>query len=180
MLCLPISSFLSNEAALFSLWRDWVPTQLKLCLDKNAARWDLAKCLDDMKENMKELSEHLWRKILRTSFRLKKNNIISISQDSSTRGSLLCNPPGSNTVLHFFYMMPKHPLASWHPNTLLLRALEKAEEPEIKLPTSPGSSKRQEFQKKSISSLLTMPKPLTVWITINCGKFWKRWEYQTT
>ena len=40
--------------------------------------------------------------------------------------------------------------------------------------------KAREFQKKSISVLLTMPKPLTVWITINCGKFWKRWEYQTT
>ena len=41
--------------------------------------------------------------------------------------------------------------------------------------------KTREFQKKtSISALLTMPKPLTVWITINCGKFWKRWEYQTT
>ena len=35
-------------------------------------------------------------------------------------------------------------------------------------------------EKISISALLTMPKPLTVWITINCGKFWKRWEYQTT
>ena len=35
-------------------------------------------------------------------------------------------------------------------------------------------------RKISISALLTMPKPLTVWITINCGKFWKRWEYQTT
>ena len=34
--------------------------------------------------------------------------------------------------------------------------------------------------KTSISALLTMPKPLTVWITINCGQFWKRWEYQTT
>ena len=33
---------------------------------------------------------------------------------------------------------------------------------------------------KHQSALLTMPKPLTVWITINCGKFWKRWEYQTT
>ena len=32
----------------------------------------------------------------------------------------------------------------------------------------------------SISALLTMPKPLTVWITINGGKFWKRWEYQAT
>ena len=40
--------------------------------------------------------------------------------------------------------------------------------------------KAREFQKKtSISALLTMPKPLTVWITTNCGKF-KRWEYRTT
>ena len=38
-----------------------------------------------------------------------------------------------------------------------------------------GSSKR-----KPTSALLTMPKPLTVRITTNCGKFWKRWEYQTT
>ena len=59
--------------------------------------------------------------------------------------------------------------------------LEKAEEPEIKLPTSTGSSKKQKsFRKTSISSLLTMPKPLTVWIIINCGKFLERWEYQTT
>ena len=55
------------------------------------------------------------------------------------------------------------------------------EEPEIKLPTSAGSSKKQESSRKtSISDLLTVPKPLTLWITINCGKFWKRWEYQTT
>ena len=53
--------------------------------------------------------------------------------------------------------------------------LEKVEEPEIKLPTSVGSSKEQEsFRKTSISALLTMPKPLTVWITTNCGKFFKR------
>ena len=38
----------------------------------------------------------------------------------------------------------------------------------------------REFQKTSISALLPMPKPLTVWITINCEKFFKRWEYQTT
>ena len=50
--------------------------------------------------------------------------------------------------------------------------LEKAEEPEIKLPASAGSSKKQESSRKtSISALLTMAKPLTVWITINCGKF---------
>ena len=59
--------------------------------------------------------------------------------------------------------------------------LEKAEEQEIKLPTPAGSSKKQESSRKtSISALLTMPKPLTMWITINCGEFWKRWEYQTT
>ena len=59
--------------------------------------------------------------------------------------------------------------------------LEKAEEPEIKLPTSAGSSKKQEsFRKTSISALLTMPKPLTMWITMNCGKCLTRWEYQTT
>ena len=50
--------------------------------------------------------------------------------------------------------------------------LEKAGEPEIKLPTSDGSSKKQESSKKtSMSALLTIPKPLTVWITKNCGKF---------
>ena len=40
--------------------------------------------------------------------------------------------------------------------------------------------KQESSKKKSISALLTMPTPLTVWITIKCGKFWKRWEYQTT
>ena len=50
--------------------------------------------------------------------------------------------------------------------------LEKAEEAEIKLPISAGSSKKQESSRKtSISPLLTMPKPLIVWITINRGKF---------
>ena len=48
-----------------------------------------------------------------------------------------------------------------------------------KLPTSAGSWKKQESSRKtSISALLTMPKSLTVWIIVNCGKFWKRWEYQ--
>ena len=49
--------------------------------------------------------------------------------------------------------------------------LEKAEEPEIKLPISAGSSKKQESSRKTYTfALLTMSKPLTVWITINCGK----------
>ena len=59
--------------------------------------------------------------------------------------------------------------------------LEKAEEPDMKLPTFAGSSEKQESTRKtSISALLIVPKPLTVWITTNCGTFLKRWEYQTT
>ena len=70
----------------------------------------------------------------------------------------------------------------WTVNFQMLKlVLEKAEEPEIKLPTSVGSQKKQQSSKKtSISALLTMPKPLTVWITTNYGKFLKRWEYQTS
>ena len=64
---------------------------------------------------------------------------------------------------------------------VVIGGIEKAEELEIKLPTSAGSTKKQESSRKtSISALLTMPKPLTVWITANYGKFRKRWEYQTT
>ena len=58
---------------------------------------------------------------------------------------------------------------------------EKAEEPEIKLPTSAGSQKKQESSRKtSTSASLITLKLLTVWITTNCVKFLKRWEYQTT
>ena len=59
--------------------------------------------------------------------------------------------------------------------------LEKAEEPEIKLPNIHWiTEKAREYQKTSTSALLITPKPLTVWIITNCGKFFKRWEYQTT
>ena len=72
-------------------------------------------------------------------------------------------------------------LSDVHLETNFKLVLEKAEEPEIKLPTSVGSLKRQESSRKtSTSVLLITPKPLTVWITINGGKFFKSWEYQTT
>ena len=59
--------------------------------------------------------------------------------------------------------------------------LKKAEEQEIKLPTSTGSSKMQKSSRKtSTSTLLTTPKSLSMWITKHCGKFLKRWEYWTT
>ena len=55
------------------------------------------------------------------------------------------------------------------------------EEPEIKLPTYIGSWRKQESSRKtSTSALLTIAKPLTVWITTNFGKYFKRWEHQTT
>ena len=60
-------------------------------------------------------------------------------------------------------------------------SFRKAEEPENKLPTSAGLLKKQKSSRKtSISILLTVLKPLTVWVTTNCGKLLKRWEYQTT
>ena len=59
--------------------------------------------------------------------------------------------------------------------------LQKAEVPETKLPTSTGSSKKQEISRKaSIFCFIDYVKPLTVWTTTNSGKFLKRWEYQTT
>ena len=73
-------------------------------------------------------------------------------------------------------------LVFWTMNFQMFKlVLEKAEEPEIKLLASAGSLKKQESSRKTyIPALLTMPKPLIVWITTNCGKFWRRWEYQTT
>ena len=72
--------------------------------------------------------------------------------------------------------------STWTKNFQMLKLhLEKAEEPHIKLPTTTGSQKKHESSRKtSTSASLTTLKPLTVWITTNCGKFWKRWEYQTT
>ena len=59
--------------------------------------------------------------------------------------------------------------------------LENAEEPEIILPSSVGSQKKQgNFRKTSTSASLTTLEPLTMWITTKCGKFWKRWEYRIT
>ena len=65
--------------------------------------------------------------------------------------------------------------STWNMNFQMFTLdLEKVDKPEIKLPTSVGSSKKQESSRKTSISAVT------VWITINCGKFWKRWEYQTT
>ena len=81
--------------------------------------------------------------------------------------------------MYFFYRQYGKFKELWKLN--ILEKAEKAEEPEIKLPTSAGSSKKQESSRKTFTfALLTMPKPMTVWITTNCRKFFKRWECQTT
>ena len=58
--------------------------------------------------------------------------------------------------------------------------LEKAEEWEIKLLTSAGSLEKQEFQKNFYFCFTDYAKAFDCWITTNCGKFFKRWEYQTS
>ena len=89
--------------------------------------------------------------------------------------------------LHSSHMLVKQCLkiskpafTTWTVSFQMFKLVLEKSEPEIKLPTSARSMKKQESSRKtSISALLTMPKPLTVWLTINCGKFWKWWEYQT-
>ena len=70
---------------------------------------------------------------------------------------------------------------TWTENFQMFKLdLEKTEEPKIKLPQFTGSSKKQQSPRKtSTSALLTILKTLTVWITINCGKYFKRWKHQT-
>ena len=98
----------------------------------------------------------------------------------SQRKAMLKNVP-STAQLHSFHMLARECSKSskrgfnstWTENLQMYKLdLEKAEEPEIKLPTSTGSQRR----KMSTYASLTMLKPLTVWITTNCRKFLKRWE----
>ena len=70
----------------------------------------------------------------------------------------------------------------WTANFQMFKlVLEKAEEPEIKLPTSAGSAKKQEFQKNIYLSFIDYAKAFDcVDHNQKTWKFWKRWEYQTT
>ena len=91
------------------------------------------------------------------------------------------HPP--HTLVKYCSKFPKPGFSNkWTMNFQMFeRVLQKAEAPEIKMPELAGSLTKQESSRiTSISALLTMPKSLTVWITINCGKLWKRWGYQTT
>ena len=91
--------------------------------------------------------------------------------------------------LHSFYMLARLCSKSfklgfssvWTKTIQIYKlGLEKAQEPQIKLPTLVGSWRKQGNSRKTYTSSLTMLKPLTVRIITDCGKLLKRWEYQTT
>ena len=85
------------------------------------------------------------------------------------------------TLFHSYSLFSYNSIV-WTENFQMYKLrLEKAEEPSIKLPTFVGSWRKQNnFRKTSTSASLTMLKPFTMWITTNCGKLLKRWEYQAT
>ena len=103
---------------------------------------------------------------------------------------LYCHCKDGIKIWHSFYMRARYCPKSfksgfnsvWTENFQMYKLdLEKAQEPEVKLPTSVGSWKKQgNSRKTSTSASLTSWKPLTVWITTNWGKFLKRQEYQST
>ena len=71
--------------------------------------------------------------------------------------------------------------STWTENFEMYKlGFKEAEEPEVKLPTLVGSWRKKQENSRKTSASLTMLKPLTVWITTNCGKLLKTWEYQTT
>ena len=88
-------------------------------------------------------------------------------------------------ILHSFHMLARSCSKSfklgfssmWTENWQVYNlGLEKAEEPEIKLPTSADHRKKQVNSRKTSASLTTL-KHVTVWVTVNCENFLKRWEY---
>ena len=96
----------------------------------------------------------------------------------------------TTTQLHSFHMLARLCTKSfkvgftstWTENFQMTKlAFKEAEEPETKLPTVIGSCRKQESSGKTFTfASLPVLNPLTVWITTNCGKFLKTWEYQTT
>ena len=129
---------------------------------------------DDAVKVLHSIYQQIWRKQQWTQ-NWKKSVFIPIPRKNNVKEcSNYCTIA---LISHASKVMLKIPQARLQQYTTMnfqmsKLVLEKAEEPEIKLPTFAGSRKKQEsFRKRSVSALLTMPKPLTVWITTNCGKF---------
>ena len=127
------------------------------------------------------MSNHLLMMVRNVLF--AKAALLLGRKDRPTLGQAPTQPYDSACTVRFFWKEEHLPV--WW---LLLKGAQmfkldfkKAEEPEIKLPASPGSWKKKDNSRKtSTSALLTIPKPLTMWIPTNCGKFFKRCENQTT
>ena len=114
---------------------------------------------------------------------LEKVSFHSNSKESNAKEcSNYCTVVLSHTLAKEYLKFSKPGFNStWTVNFQMFKLdLERAEEPEIKLPTSIGSSKKQENTRKKIYFYFIDYTKAFVWITINCGKFFKRWEYQTT
>ena len=147
--------------------------KLALCI-RWPKYWSVSFSISPSKEYSRLISFSIdWLDLLAVQGTLK-----SLLQHHNLKASILqCSASFKVCHIHVYTHIYAHNLYICY----ISLVLEKAEEPEIKLPTSAASWKKQDRSRKtSISALLTMPRPLTVWITINCGKFWKRWEYQAT
>ena len=112
---------------------------------------------------------------------LEKSVFISISKKGNTKEC--SNYHTIALISHASKILQARPFNSmWTENFQMFKLdLEKAEEAEIKLPTSVGSLQNQEsWRRTPTSALSTTQMSLIVWITKTCGKFWKRWEYHIT
>ena len=166
-------SFPNLEPVCFSMASvgDWIPAELFQILK------------DDAEKVLHSVCQQIW-KIKQWPQARKRSVFIPIpkkgnAKECSNYHKMALISHASKVMLKILQARVQQFMNRELPDVQLV--LEKAEEPEIKLPTSSRSLKKQETSRKaSISALLTMPKPLTVWITTNCGKFWKIWEYQTT
>ena len=87
---------------------------------------------------------------------------------------------GPDAMILVFWVLRFKPTFSLPTFTFIKRLFSSSSLAAIRVVSSLYLRLQESSRITSISALLTMPKPLTVWITISCGKFWKRWEYQTT
>ena len=129
---------------------------------------------DDVVKVLHSTCQHIW-KIQQWPQDWKRSVFIPISKKSNDKecsnyGTIAPISHASKVMLKILQARLQQYMNCEFPD--VQAGFRKAREPEIKLPTSTGSSKKQENSRKtSISALLTMAKPLTLWITINCGKF---------